>query len=250
METKKRLYLSLLLASLLLVLVITGIIWFLMKQDSILSQVALYTILALLALLFIVLGMGFLSIVIMIIRSKSIPSLDNVSRLVNEMLFPLTILVGRCIGINQEKILRSYIAVNNNLVKSKKLILTGKQIMILLPHCLQDSDCPHKITMDIHNCKQCGKCCISELIEIGSKYNAVLKVATGGTLARKFIEDIHPAGVIAVACERDLALGIQDSGTMPVYGVLNCRPNGPCINTNVDMQKVDQALQMICKEVR
>ncbi len=248
METKKRLYVSLLLGTLLMVVAITAIIWFLFRQDTMLSRVLLYTVLALLGLVLIVMGMGIMAIVVMIIRSKSIPSLDSISKLVNEMLFPLTIVVGRIIGIQQEKILRSYIAVNNNLVKSKKLILPGNQIMILLPHCLQDADCPHKITMDINNCKQCGKCSISEFISISKKYNASVKVATGGTLARKFIEDCHPAGIIAVACERDLSMGILDTGTLPVYGVLNCRPNGPCFNTSVDMEKVEKALQTICKE--
>lgn len=246
METQKRLYLSLLLGSLLLVALTTGVIWILFKQDSMLSKILLFSIIGILAMIFIVSGIGILAIVIMIIRSKAIPSLENITKLANEMLFPLTILVGKCIGIKQERIQRSYIAVNNNLVKSKKLNLTNKKIMILLPHCLQDADCPHKITMDINNCRHCGKCCISEIISLGSKYSAQVKVATGGTLARKFIEDYRPDGVIAVACERDLSQGIQDIGTLPVYGVLNLRPNGPCFNTSVDIDQVEKALQIIC----
>lgn len=246
METKKRLYLSLLLGSLLLVALLLGGVWVLFRQDTLLSRVLLFTIVGILAMMFIIMGIGILAIVIMIIRSKTIPSLENITKLANEILFPLTIVVGRCIGIKQERIQRSYIAVNNNLVKSKKLNLKDKQIMILLPHCLQDADCPHKITMDIDNCQHCGNCCISELITLGKKYNALVKVATGGTLARKFIKDYRPAGVIAVACERDLSQGIQDIGALPVYGVLNCRPNGPCYNTSVDMEKVEKALQMIC----
>lgn len=246
MKTKKRLYLSLLLGSLLLVALTIGLIWVLLRQDTMLSKVLLFSITGLLAMLFIILGIGILTIVIMIIRSKTIPSMENISRLANELLFPLTIVVGRCIGINQERVQRSYIEVNNNLVESKKINLKAKQLMILLPHCLQDADCPHKITIDIDNCQHCGNCCISELIDLGSKYHALVKVATGGTLARKFIEDYRPAGVIAVACERDLSQGIQDIGNLPVYGVLNCRPNGPCFNTSVDMDQVEKALQTIC----
>lgn len=247
MQTNKRLYLGLLLGSLLLMALLTGIIWILFKQETMLSKILLFTIAGLLAVLFIILGLGILAIVVMIIRSKTIPSLENITKLANEILFPLTIVVGRCIGIREEKIQRSYIEVNNNLVKSKKLNIANRPLMILLPHCLQDADCPHKITMDIDNCQHCGNCCISEIIDLGKKYNAQVKVATGGTLARKFIEDYRPAGVIAVACERDLSQGIQDIGTLPVYGVLNCRPNGPCYNTSVDMLQVENALQMICR---
>jgi hypothetical protein len=247
MESNKRLYLGLLLLSLVLVIALIPIIGILFKQDTLFSKVILTGIVSVLGLLFILLGLGILAIVIMIIRSKTIPSLENITKLVNEMLFPLTLIIGKLLGIKTEKIRSSYIAVNNNLVKSKKLFLNGNRVMILLPHCLQDADCPHKITMDINNCQHCGKCCINDLIEIGKKYSAIIKVATGGTLARKLIEDIRPTGVIAVACERDLSMGIQECGALPVYGVLNCRPNGPCYNTSVDIDKVEQALVMICK---
>jgi hypothetical protein len=118
------------------------------------------------------------------------------------------------LGIPAEKIRSSYIAVNNYLVKSKHIILKGENVLILLPHCLQNDECPHKITMDINNCKQCGKCCISDLIKLSHKYSAIIKVATGGTLARKMIKECRPSGVIAVACERDLSSGIQDSGSL------------------------------------
>ena len=247
MESKKRIYLGLLLLSLVLVIALIPVIGVLFKQDTFLSKAILTGIATVLGLLFLLLGIGILAIVIMIVRSKTIPSLENITKLANEILFPIALAVGKILGIKAEVIRSSYVAVNNYLVKSKKLFLSGNRVMILLPHCLQDADCPHKITMDINNCKQCGKCCISDLINISKKYSAFIKVATGGTLARKLIEEFRPSGVIAVACERDLSMGIQDSGTLPVYGVLNCRPNGPCYNTCVDTNKVEQALIMICK---
>lgn len=248
MEAKKRIYIGLLMGSMLMVIFLAVSLWYLIdNRGFIINKLLLIMIASIFGFIFIILGVGIIAIVIMIIRSKNIPSLDNITYLANEILFPITMITGRLVGISKEKILRSYIAVNNNLVKSKKLLLSGNQIMILLPHCLQDSECPHKITIDIGNCKQCGKCNISELIELGKKYNANIKVATGGTLARKFIEECKPRGVIAVACERDLSMGIQDSGHIPVLGVLNCRPNGPCFNTSVELDRVEKALQIIIK---
>ena len=47
---------------------------------------------------------------------------------------------------------------------------------------------------------------------------------------------------MAVACELDLTSGIQDSYPIPVIGILNERPHGPCINTKVDIQKVKRAI--------
>jgi len=248
METKKRVYIGLLVGSMFLVALLTAAGWYLaLNREFILSRVLLIVIIAVLVAFFILMGIGIIALVIMLIRSKTIPSLDSITRIANEVMFPIAFGTGRIIGISKEKILRSYIEVNNNLVKSKKLLLEGRQVLILLPHCLQDSDCPHKITMDISNCQQCGKCSIAEIIALGEKYHTLIKVATGGTLARKFIEESRPRGVVAVACERDLSMGIHDSSALPVIGVLNCRPNGPCINTDVDLAKIEQAILTICR---
>ncbi|HCG04438.1 MAG TPA: hypothetical protein DEV75_05105, partial [Desulfovibrio sp.] len=42
---------------------------------------------------------------------------------------------------------------------------------------------------------------------------------------------------------RDLASGIQDTHPIPVYGVLNERPNGPCLDTLVSLGNVEKALR-------
>lgn len=249
MDTKKRIYIGLLAASLLLIASIVALIYYLItNRDIIISQIVLISIIVIAAILFLILAFGIIAIVLIIVRARAIPSLETLGQRANELLFPLALFTGRLIGISKDKILQSYIAVNNYLVHSKYLCLRGEQIMILVPHCLQDSECPHKITMDVNNCKGCGKCDIGSLKEMSEEYNAVIKVATGGTLARKFVLDTAPRGVVAVACERDLSMGIHELGGLPVIGVLNCRPNGPCFNTTVNLDEVEDALQSIMKE--
>lgn len=249
MNTKKRIYIGLLIGSLLFILLIAGVIYYLIaNRDIIISQVLLISIIVLAAILFLILAFGIIAIVIIIVREQAIPSLETIGQKANELLFPLALFTGRLVGISKDRILQSYIAVNNYLVHSKYLRLRGEQIMILLPHCLQDAECPHKITIDVNNCKGCGKCDIAELKKMAEEYNAIIKVATGGTLARKFVLDTRPRGVVAVACERDLSLGIHEMSGLPVIGVLNCRPNGPCFNTTVNLDEVESALQSIMKE--
>lgn len=119
--------------------------------------------------------------------------------------------------------------------------------MILAPHCLQNAECPHKITIDVANCKQCGKCKIGELKKLADQYDCQLRVVTGGTLARQAIKEQKPGAVIAIACERDLSLGIQDISIIPVLGILNYRPNGPCFNTDVDVIRVHNAMDLLSK---
>ena len=86
---------------------------------------------------------------------------------------------------------------------------------------------------------------IGPISQLAEKYNLVISVATGGTLARKVVVETKPSFIIAVACERDLSLGIQEVYPIPVYGVLNERPFGPCVNTTVDLEKLENIIQLV-----
>lgn len=70
-----------------------------------------------------------------------------------------------------------------------------------------------------------------------------LRVTTGGTLAREAVRTLRPKAVVAVACERDLTSGILDCIGLPVIGVTNGRPHGPCHNTTIDLQAVEKAIR-------
>ncbi len=76
-----------------------------------------------------------------------------------------------------------------------------------------------------------------------------MAVATGGTLARRVIEEKRPKAVIAVACERDLSSGIIDSFPLFVYGLPNMRPNGPCRDTFVDVGALNELIEKICPQI-
>lgn len=162
-----------------------------------------------------------------------------------KFLLPMIELVGRGLGLNKDSIRQSFIAMNNSLVLSQRQKVKPDRILILLPHCIQLFDCEIKVTGDIHKCVQCGRCDIKGLVDIGRKYRIDISVATGGTLARKVIVEKRPKLVLAVACERDLTSGIKDCYPLPVIGILNDRPYGPCFNTTVDVAKIDAALNQI-----
>jgi len=160
-------------------------------------------------------------------------------------LLPLIEQIGRLCGISKDTIRQSFVAMNNSLVASQRLKIKPDRILILLPHCLQLSDCEIKVTGEIDKCMRCGRCDIMGLAELAQKYQVDISVATGGTLARKVIIEKRPKLVLAVACERDLTSGIKDCYPLPVIGVLNDRPFGPCFNTRVDVQKIDAALRSV-----
>ena len=143
------------------------------------------------------------------------------------MLFPFAVGLGRMFNIPRQRIEQSFIEVSNHLVRQHKIKVPASRIMILT---------------NIENCRQCGGCCVGALLGLSHKYGIHVGVATGGTLARQMVKEIRPKAIIAVACERDLTSGIQDVFPLPVLGVLNERPFGPCFNTRVDIKKVEAAI--------
>jgi len=185
---------------------------------------------------------GGLLLVFTILRGKDILFSHKLRGIVAKVLFPFMILMGRLVGVPKERVQQSFIELNNHLVRSNNHRTLPDKMLILLPHCIQDFDCEIKITGNIKNCKRCGKCEIKDLVDISEQYQVKIAVATGGTLARRIIVENRPEAIVAVACELDLTSGIQDSYPIPVIGILNERPNGPCINTKVDIQKVREAI--------
>ena len=80
--------------------------------------------------------------------------------------------------------------------------------------------------------------------ELSEKYQFVAYTAFGGDEARKAVKDHRPDAVIGVACERDLISGIQDTAPkMPVFGIPNKRPEGPCKNTSVDVKELEKIIR-------
>ncbi|HLV31017.1 MAG TPA: DUF116 domain-containing protein [Chitinispirillaceae bacterium] len=165
-----------------------------------------------------------------------------------KLLFPIAVFLGQMFRIDRNQLRISFVKVNNSLTKAQSGRIKGDKILILLPHCLQIDICNRKITNDVNNCVRCGRCPVGSLVTLGEKYGLHIEVVNGGTLARRRVASFKPNGIVAVACERDLTLGIQDVHPIPVYGVINDRPNGPCVNTCVDMSLVEDAIKFFRKD--
>jgi hypothetical protein len=179
---------------------------------------------------------------LIVISSYAQRDLLSGKKLTVRILFPLALAVGRLLRISPDAVRASFIAMNNALVKASARLVAGDHLLLLLPHCLQSFDCPHRVTSEVRNCRLCGRCKISGLIELCDSYGIKMSIATGGTLARRVIVETRPHAIVGVACERDLTSGIQDAYPIPVIGVLNERPFGPCRDTTVDLGLVEEAV--------
>lgn len=155
--------------------------------------------------------------------------------------YPAMLLFGWIFRVKKDRLQKVLVNVNNSLVR-KFTLKPAKRLLLLLPHCLQQSECKIKITYNVYNCEGCGKCEIKDFTRIAKELGLNLFVATGGTIARRIVVDTKPEAIVAVACERDLSSGIIDTYPLPILGIINERPFGPCFNTRVDLEKVKEAL--------
>ena len=128
-------------------------------------------------------------------------------------------------GITRDKMGNSFVKFHNDLMYATKTGKNAKKILLLLPRCL---------SAEVRN----------KIKELSEKYQFVAYTAFGGDEARKAIKDNKPDAVIGVACERDLISGIQDTAPkMPVFGIPNKRPEGPCKNTSIDLKELEKIVK-------
>lgn len=241
---RKRLFIGLLAVSMLSAALFLGGIYYLATNPdrTLFNQILLLILAGLLLGGVVVAAFGVGGMVLTILYARDINALHGPMRVAVSLFFPIVLTLGRLFHIDVDRIKSSFIEVNNHLVRSKEFKILPGQLLLLAPHCLQNSDCPYKITVDINNCHRCGNCSVKSLLELKDRYGIKVGMATGGTLARKFVQEYRPRAIVAIACERDLTSGIQDSSPLPVLGVTNERPFGPCFNTNISLSNVEEAV--------
>ena len=133
-----------------------------------------------------------------------------------------------------------------NKLKGNKCPPSG--LLIMFPHCIQWSKCPQKITLDLNNCKRCGKCKVKDLIELSEKYGVQLAVATGGRAALQRVKSEEVRGVVAIACEKELRIGLTAAFPKAILSVPNLRPHGYCKDTDVIIADVEQYVRQFLEE--
>jgi len=241
--TKKRLYLGLSAASMLLLAGVIVYIWLTFsRQDLGVLRYISFLAVCVVLLALIVVVLGYAGIMFSLLADKDIKIFKKPITFTLSLLYPVVLWIGKLFRITQDKIQRSFVEVNNQLVQARQGQIPADRLLILLPHCLQVADCARRVTIDTNNCVRCGRCDIGRILDLCNRYGTHLCIATGGTIARDAVKKLRPKAIVAVACERDLTSGILDCIPLPVLGVTNERPHGPCFNTQVNIEAVEKAI--------
>lgn len=114
------------------------------------------------------------------------------------------------------------VKVYNGLALSRRRKVSKGELLLLIPRCLA------KDTLD-------------GVLRVAGRYQIPVFVATRGQLARRVIRERRPRAVVAVACERDMVSGLHDvAGKVPVLGLTLTLPSGPCKDTRVDLDLLEE----------
>jgi len=224
-ETGKRLFLGLSILAIVLLALGLLIAWYLIEPriNQLNSRLACYCRYIILGLIFVLLIVFLQTVLSIIFRRNLLIRVKNKNFSIT-FLTPLILALGKKIGISYDRIGNSFIKVSNSLVMTTRRKISKSKIIILLPRCLR-------------------RPIQKQIISIADKYQCSIFTVPGGELARKIIAEKKPLAVIGIACERDLLSGIRDVNHIPVIGIPNQRPEGPCKNTTVDYKKIEDAVK-------
>lgn len=161
-------------------------------------------------------------------------------------LFSFIYICNRRLLGNKQSLNEWILKCNNKIILKKIKKIKTDKILILLPHCVQASNCSIRVTNFLENCIKCGNCKIGDIKELGTVYQKIsIKIATGGTLARRYIKEEKPNFIIAIACDRDLMSGIFDAYPFHVYGIFNKIIKKECQGTDFSVEEIKKTLEDI-----
>lgn len=143
---------------------------------------------------------------------------------------------------------KKFVSVNNLMIKLRQKKCPPGSLLLLFPHCIQYSKCKQNINLDLAECKRCGKCKVKDLMELSEEYGVSIAIANGGRVALQRVMAKEIKGIIAIACEKELRIGIMAAFSKRVLGVANLRPHGYCIDTDVALDDVRKAIEQFLEK--
>jgi hypothetical protein len=140
------------------------------------------------------------------------------------------------------------VGISNALNGLRRRRVAPEQLLLLVPHCLQRNDCQRNVRGDLANCARCGKCPIDAVLALAEKYGVRVELASGGRKAVAAAKASDIKAVVAVACHKELSAGLKAVFPKAAIAVPNRQPEGPCVNTTVDVEAVEDAIRRLLKK--
>jgi len=108
--------------------------------------------------------------------------------------------------------------------------------IMVLPHCLRNTDCEATLESSGLVCKDCNRCVIGVLKKKGEEMGYRVFIIPGSTFLKKIVEKNKFKAVLGVACYQDMNLAMNKLSKFHCQGVPLLRDG--CVNTKVDSRIV------------
>jgi len=233
METQagKRTFMGVLLVSWFFLGALTALGWYLIapRLSQFHAALPLYVALGL-AAGWLLMGLWFALMALSLITQRDFLLHFKGKTISLTFLIPMAFRLGQRLGISRDRLSHSFVNVSNLLIRTRVRKVKAEELIVFLPRCLQPA-------------------LIKKIVQITEVLGVPTFTVSGGSKVRKLILEHRPKAVIGVACERDLLSGIQDViDKMPVIGIPNLRPEGPCKNTLIHWPDFENALTTFLRD--
>ncbi len=149
------------------------------------------------------------------------------------------------VGVEEKELFELYIETKNrSLIRSFASVPYNERVL-LLPQCLRANDCPAEMGKYGYECKQCGRCSITKILQIAKDlgYKGAF-VLPGGSLAKRILSELKPRASLGVACSKELVLGSYLCEKMGVIGQGVELLKDGCMNTLVEMKRLQEVMNI------
>ena len=137
------------------------------------------------------------------------------------------------------------VKLTNFRARARRRQIAPENVLVLLPRCIQRTKCDVDLIADVHHCRRCGQCPVAEVVAICDARGVRCALVGGGRAALEIAKADDVEAIVAVACEKELKEGVVAVFPKLVYAVPNERPHGPCKDTLVNLDELEQAIDRL-----
>jgi len=138
---------------------------------------------------------------------------------------------------------KALVALANFSTRLRRTRCRSEEVLVLFASCLQRSDCARRLDDGLTTCARCGRCAVAAFLDLADRYGVQVYRATGGRQAAARARDPKVKAIVAVACHKELRDGIFACLPKAALATTIAWPCGPCKDTTVEMDRVEEAVQ-------
>lgn len=147
----------------------------------------------------------------------------------------------------EEVFLMSFFRWNNEKVYKCFVDSKSKKTLLLLPHCIQWSNCTAPILEKMASCYNCGLCHIENLVEDTVQEQWDVRITNRSYKAYIEAMKTNPDLIVAVSCTDRLLKGVRKLLNYPSFLIPLELPFGMCVDATFNYDHLTSAMSLLAQ---